>query len=240
MHLLRLLVVICLTLAVTSCGQAHQANAPRPGPTPTPTLASDYPRFPLPAPRPSAKVELTFASLGPGLTSVGAVKRALEQELDRQGYARRSYYAVPGGFAVATQAERFGRDGRPAAADKRWVLSPSALIELGDFSPGRLLAAFRNADPGRYRVLVFLVTTAVRTSANRSIALPEARDWIDNGADAIPAAISGIPLSPDHHFTVLIYEFARPAVASDPNFVAPSHLDARRHLRGAGLLRGRI
>jgi hypothetical protein len=54
----------------------------------------------------------------------------------------------------------------------------------------------------------------------------------------LPVAIRRIAITPDHHLSVLVYEFARRSVRAEPTFVDPSPLDARRHLAAAGLLPG--
>lgn len=209
---------------------------PSPYPAPGPAYPPNYPRFALPAPRPSAKMDLAFTRLGPSITKVGQAEAALRRQLSQAGYDQRSYFAVPGGFALVTQPERFNADGRPAAEPRRWVLEPSALIDWSQLAnPASWLSAFRNADPGRYRVIVFLVTTTSSTSGSGQVSLPEAQNWLHRGADVLPPAIAGVTIGPTHHFSVLIYEFARPSVRSDPAFVTTSALGARRHLRGARL-----
>ncbi|MDV3458646.1 hypothetical protein RZN05_16730 [Sphingomonas sp. HF-S4] len=179
---------------------------------------------------------LAFTRLGPSIATAGQAEAALRVQLSRAGYDRRSYFAVPGGFALVTQPERFDADGRSAAEPKRWVLEPSALIDWSQLAnPRSWLSAFRNADPGRYRVIVFLVSTASSTSGSEQVSLPEAQQWLDRGADVLPPSIAGVPIGPAHHFSVLVYEFARPSVRSEPAFVTTSALGARKHLRGARL-----
>ena len=226
---------------------ATMAPPPAPGPAPATAapppqparLPSDYPTFPLPAPRPSAKIDLPVTLLGAQVATVGAAEQALRLELARRGYDDRSYYAVPGGFALATRAERFLPDGRSAQPPRRWAMAPSALIDWAQLrNPRQWVEAFRRADPGRYRVLVFLVTTQDRTTGGAAVNIKTAEAWTEGGADRLPRAIAGLPLTPDHHVEVLVYEFARAAVNADPAFVRNSSLGARGHLHGAGLVGG--
>ncbi len=215
---------------------ASSTSSPKPLPAQVP---SDYPRFPLPAPSPSAKVDLPFPLLGANVTTVGAAERALRTALAAKGYDDRSYYAVPGGFALATRAERFLPDGRPAPAPRRWAMAPTALVDWTQLRhPGQWVDAFRQADPGHYRVLVFLVTDRDRTTGAAPVGIETAEAWTQGGADRLPQAIAALPLGPDHHLEVLVYEFARTAVNAEPVFVPTSALGARAHLHGAGLMGG--
>lgn len=202
-------------------------------------VLNDYPSFPLPAPRPSAKIDLPFDLLGANMTTVGAAERGLRRALTARGYDDRGYYAVPGGFALATRAERFLPDGRSAPAPRRWAMAPSALIDWDQLrNPRQWVDAFRQADPGHYRVLVFLITTRDQTTGGGAASIETAEAWTQGGADRLPPSIAALPLGSDHHLEVLVYEFARPAVNAAPVFVPSSALGARAHLRGAGLVGG--
>ncbi|MDF7775877.1 hypothetical protein P1X14_11520 [Sphingomonas sp. AOB5] len=230
-------------LGLASCA-APSSNNMAPQPTSTGSSSeysaenADFPVFKLPAPSPSAKVELSWTALGTGLTTVGAVEARLRAQLDSKGYTRRSYYSVPGGFAVATQAERFERDGRSTIGDRRWKLDPTGLIGMpATFTVAGILESLRNAGPGRYRVIVILVTTKLKTTDGSATSIGQAQAWVGNGGDGIPLDVAKIPLGQEHRMTALIYEFARVAVQSDIKFVGASPLDGRAHLVGAGLLR---
>ena len=146
---------------------------------------------------------------------------------------------MPGGFARATRAERCLPDGRAAQAPRRWAMEPSALIDWTQLrDPRQWIDAFRQADPGHYRVLVFLVTDRDRTTGSGAVDIDTAEGWTTGGADRLPGAIAGLPLTADSHLEVLVYEFARAAVNATPAFVKSSALGARAHLRGAGLVGG--
>lgn len=245
-------IAILMMWALPGCREVRHADSASmgrpptamPSPSPPPVAASvqlpsDFPSFPLPAPRPSARVDLPFTLLGPGMATIGAVEQALRRSLAAKGYDDRSYYAVPGGFALATRAERFLPDGRSAASPRRWAMAPSALIDWAQLrDPRQWIDAFRNADPGHYRVLLFLVTTRDRTSGGARVDIETAQAWTQGGADRLPRVIAALPLSPDHHLQVLVYEFARVAVDANPAFVPNSAIGARAHLRGAGLIGG--
>jgi hypothetical protein len=204
-----------------------------------PDMDASAPPFPLPAPKPSAKAEIPFSTLGSDVDRVGKVDRWISRQLDRSGYVRRSYYSVPGGFALATQVERFGMDGRSAQGARRWKLDPTGLIEMPTpFSVSGLLNALRKADPGHYRVIIFLVTTTNKTSDNAAVTADTAINWVADGGDTLPPAIAALRITPAHHLAVLIYQFSRPSVNAAVKFDDPSTLDALGHLRAAGLLGG--
>lgn len=193
------------------------------------------PEFNLPAPRASARATLPLPLFGAPRT-LGDIERRLVRELDRQHYVGRSYFSVPQGFALVTQVERIDSAGRPAASNMRWVTGPVGLLDPAHrFSLSAIVNALRNADPGRYRAIVFLVTTANRTTGESEAGFAQAEGWSGAGGDTLPANLRATRLTPNHHVTVLVYEFARSSVRATPRQVTPSAQDCRAHLRAAGL-----
>lgn len=194
------------------------------------------PVFALPAPQPSAKVTLPRLLFG-NAQSLGDINARLTGELDRQGYSGRSYFSTPNGFALATQIERIDAQGRPAANDRRWMTQPAALIDPARrFSFRAIMEALRSADPGRYRLIVFLVTTAARTTGTEPMSFEDAGNVMAEGGDYLPRQLAAQPLTADHNVTALVYEFARRSVSSPPEFVDPSRQNGSAHLAAAGLL----
>lgn len=201
--------------------------------------ASALPAFPLPAPAPSARVALSRTLFGGNPHTVGDIERRLARELDARGYDQRSYFRAPRGFALVTQVERIDSAGRPRAGNDRWVTVPLPLIDRSNFSLANIVTALRNAEPGRYRLIVFLVTTTARTTGSASMPFDGAQTLVEGGGDYLPQAIARIPLGPEHNVSALIYEFARASVRADATFVKPSGINGSTHLRAARLFGGR-
>jgi len=171
--------------------------------------------------------------LRPGAT-LESVSEQLDSELEKRGYSS-GFFCVPGGFAMATSVERIREDKRPYPGDARWVTDPQGLLDLREgFSLKRVFDALVNADPGRYRMMIFYVTDKAVTPTDKPptaaiLTLPE------RGPDEVPAYFDELPYTAAHRVRVLVYEFARPAVGAAPGIVRPT-LSTRMHLRRAGLL----
>ena len=67
--------------------------------------------------------------------TLGEVARHLEGALSGVGYGERSYYTVPGGFALATRLEQITPDGTPKPDPQRWstALPEQPVFSLGDY-----------------------------------------------------------------------------------------------------------
>lgn len=186
----------------------------------------------MPSTQPATLSNALF--LRPGAT-LESVSDQLDSELERRGYTS-GFFCVPGGFAMATKLERIRGDKRPYPGDARWVTDPQGLLDLREgFSMKRVFDALVNADPGRYRMMIFFVTDRQVTPTNQPpttaiLSLP------DNAPDEVPAYFNELPYTAAHRVRVLIYEFARPAVGAEPRVVRPT-VSTRVHLERAGLAR---
>jgi hypothetical protein len=192
------------------------------------------PSFALPAPAPSARMNLPRSLFGTPAT-LGDVDRRLEANLHTDAYPDGSYFAVPDGFALVTAIERVHPDGTPFAMPDRWKLAAPPL--LSDFNLVTLFRQLRNADPGHYRVLVFLVTTRVSTTGSAQATFAGTQQWLTVGGDFLPAALAARRLTPAHNISVLIYEFVRPSIGAEPK-LEQNGMSAQQHLRAARLLGG--
>lgn len=164
--------------------------------------------FPSPPPRWSASVELPLAlerarAQGGRLSSVAAVLKA---QLDGAGYeGQYRWFGYPGGFALATQAERFAvRDGALAADDgpERWhcgIPKPKGAWEW--------ITSLASIRPGYCRVFVFVVSENL--DARGGPADQEtAAGWAEQGLVAFPSSADR-PLERKHHLFALVYAYRR-------------------------------
>jgi hypothetical protein len=159
------------------------------------------------------------------------VASRLEQAFDAAGYAERSYFWIPGGFAVASRIEQIQADASPAPATERWLAMDRPAQGFVDF-----IRALFDARPGLYRLIVFAATDASYTAGERAPTSGEAQSWMYRGLMQLPSSVGMLPYGPEHHTTALIYEFERPSDGSAPHVSQPSNSPGRVHLEKSGLL----
>lgn len=165
------------------------------------------------------------------------IDRRLRNTLETRGYTDFGYYRVPGGFALATRIERMTETGTPWSDDGRWVMrSPSLLTLSGELSLARIIDALINADPGRYRVLVFVVTDRAVVSSAPPISVEGASSLVTDGGASLPGSLGAALFTPGHNVTVLIYEFERPALGQYPKPVSASAVPGLTQLQRSGVL----
>jgi hypothetical protein len=216
------------------------APPPPPAPAPPPPAANGgggavvaaLPAFPWPPPRYSAFEVLERDWLAPGADArLGGAAQRIEAAFDAAGYVERSYYRVPGGFALASRAEQIHTDASPYPAPERWSVDPEG---AGRSFADRLRALF-NAPPGHYRVIVFIVTDQDFAAAPRTAPEAEARAWVSGGGLRLPSSIAALPFTATHYATALIYEFERRSEREPADVRVPSAAPGRVHLEKGGL-----
>lgn len=196
--------------------------------------AVDLPEFPWPPPQYSGRevVPRDFLDNPEGDTELFDVDRRLQDALEPNGYYESSYYAVPGGFALVTQMEKFEDDGTSVKGRPRWTLET---LRLTSFSFRAYLQALFAAEPGRYRLIVFAVTDVPFASSGEEVTQEEARAWLGGGGDRLPPEIGEFSFDESYECTALIYEFARDSEEGEVYFLEPGSLPGRTHLIAAGI-----
>lgn len=215
-----------------------RSPAPQPAPAPahprggSPAYPALEPAFDWPPPRYSAFVEIPRAWIAPGDATLGSVAQRLERAFDSAGYAERSYFWIPGGFALASRIEQIRADAAPAAVPERWAVamdqSPKGFVDF--------IRALFDARPGLYRVIVFAATDADYSAGEQAPTSAEARSWMYRGLMQLPARVGMQPYGAEHHTRALIYEFEQRAAGSEPRVRQPSNSPGRVHLEKSGLL----
>jgi hypothetical protein len=221
-------------------GDVSAADHPAAGPNDA-ALATEagaeLPLFELPAPRPSARATLPrdlVLTKGPTLKNVAD---AITDRLGGAGYADSGFYRTSDGFAIATRMERIHPDGRPYPGDQRWNILPTGLLTWHDgFSVRAFLTALTNADPGHYRVLVFVVTDKPVTRSSDRMSRDTATGLADSGAAALPVTFANAQFNESYTATALVYEFIRPSLGAGADLSIPSAVPGSIHLKRSGLL----
>lgn len=203
---------------------------PLPADSPTPVVS--LPNFPWPPPRYSAFSAIANEWVAQGAAPVlGEVARRLEQAFDSAGYGERTYYRIPGGFALVSRIEHIRADASPMPDLERWVVD-TPRVRAGFIDHVRALF---NAPPGFYRVIVFVVTDQDFVAAEQAPTATEAREWLTGGGLRLPAGIALQPYGARHYTTALIYEFERRSNQPQASVRDPSPAPGRTHLDRAGL-----
>ena len=199
---------------------------PAPPPSPQPTQAQPLPELPWPPPKASAWSEISRLVLLRGMSAptFGHVKARLGDALDAAGYYQRSLFGVPNGFAMVTQLERIDNDGVPAGSGRWQVAETSTVFSLVDY-----LKRLLYAEPGRYRLVVLIVSDTPFAANGGYLTAGEAADLASKGVNTLPQNVADQRYSLRHNCTALIYEF-RKVPDAPPEFVAPSPLQGREHL----------
>lgn len=213
---------------------------PAPGRAPAGAGATDtvtpaeslMPEFPWPPPRFTTRYVLPpRLLLGPGAT-LGEVFDHLNAALERAGEGERSVYSIRRtGFAVVARLESIENDGRPKAGQARWQAdSPHG----GAFSLSAYLREIFKAQPGRYRVIVFVVTNLPVVPGAKRPTADEMNEALEGGAGNLSGDIRSRS-AVGANYEALIYEFFRASNASPTKLVEQSAISPAQHLTGAGL-----
>ncbi len=212
--------------------ETSRPTSPPRGPPPS-TPAP--PPFPWPPPMASAEKVLPASVLTSGSPkTLGDVDHILSTAFEQTGYVERSYFSVPGGFALVARLEQIYSDGSSKPSPGRFSRDPEL---VGRFSLLDYLRALFMADPGHYRLIVFIVSSKPFPQSETPPSSSEATSWLGKGDNVLGHPIADEPLGPDTNCTALIYEFVNSGktTASDQRLLIPSHLDAKTHLVKSGL-----
>jgi hypothetical protein len=227
-------------------GHSH-AFVAEPSASPTPGKRSGKPRdsasipeFKIPPPLASALQEVPRELLtgGEAAPRLGNAEAALNGAFTKRHYSEKKYYALRddsgsrNGFALASSIERINPDGSTNEED-RWVqdLPPIKKFSIADY-----VAALFRARPGRFRVIVFVLTDKPLTqNTDARVSSDEAKLWTKKGAESLPKEIAEMGYTSDYKCTALIYEF-KTFAGSKPEFVEPSEITGEMHLEKSGIL----
>lgn len=198
----------------------------------SPVPVVELPVFPWPPPKASSQVVLGIRR-PPGAVRFGDIDTLLTAALMRGGYVERSYFAVPGGFALVTRLEQTYANGRPKPEPERWAVTVSPLSE---FTLEEYLKALLTANPGYYRVLVFVINDVPFSQTDKAVSRDEALGWLREGFNTLPLSVAVRPYSDQHRCTALVYEFEQPEAAKKTTVMKlPGRLTAKTHLERAAL-----
>ncbi|MEX2497486.1 MAG: hypothetical protein WD397_01260 [Wenzhouxiangellaceae bacterium] len=212
---------------------AARAEAERMAAERAEAAAAELPSFPWPPPKASTVMNLNDSALRMSghSTTLGQLDEQLGQALSGAGYVERSYFSVPDGFALVTRLEQIGPDGTPLDPPDRWSADAGPVRQ---FDLRTVLRALFTANPGYFRILVFVVSPHPFNQSKEMVRREEAMEWLQEGMNRLPSAVARGRYTSIFRTTVLVYEFEK-SEFSDPLLIS-GRLTARTHLQRSGLL----
>ncbi|MEZ5878184.1 MAG: hypothetical protein R3D43_10780 [Tepidamorphaceae bacterium] len=224
--------------------QLERMSAQSPAPQPSMPAPNAPPRdsadqgFPWPPPKASARhvIDLDhIPGIVAGKATIGDISDAIVSALERAGYFDRSYFELEHGAAIVTRLERIRADGYPQDGDARWPLSVS---DTREFSLAAMLKGLFFADPGFFRVIVFIISDQPFRESGQAPTAQEATEWLNKGFNTLPESAAARPSTARHAVTALIYEFERAADDEQAYQLVPGQLPGATHIRRAGIRLG--
>jgi len=195
------------------------------------------PEFPWPPPQSSASITIPHYVLMKSV-SIGAtindIVGKFQNAFDSCGYIEKSFYAVPGGFAIVTRLEQINPDGSSKSTPGRWT---TEIQPLRKFSLEEYMKALFGARTGYYRVIIFIFTPHPFSRTNVDVNPKEAQAWLSSGLNVLPEIIGKKKFSQEYKCTALVYEFVQHGVGQKPELKMPGRLTGRTHLIKANLWR---
>lgn len=218
------------------------------GTPPTKPIGHELPNFSWPPPKPSAfsVINRNLLTLDSNSRKIGHLENILRKALDSAGYYDVSYYSVesqPDAFVMATRLEKINDNATSFEGQERWITN---INEKVNFSLTDYFEALFYAKPGKYRIILFIISAHPIIFDQQSVNSEKAKSWILDGSSSLTTKIRNHPVSPDHNVTALIYEFEKNSVHSnsqDPKdvmLILPSTFQTRTHLERSGIWNGFI
>jgi hypothetical protein len=196
-------------------------------------ITTTMPAFPWPPPAASAETSIPDRWLPvKGEADLATVASTLELALRQANYRKWSYSSVPNGFALVSQMEQIKADGTPSPEPARWSAD---LPRVSKMTLLEFIRALVSAQPGFYRVIVFIVTDQPWPRMAEEPTGREAHEWLTKGFVWLPKSIGKLPYGLDYRTTALVYEFRKDSKDAEATLVAPSQTTADDHIRKAGI-----
>ncbi len=196
-----------------------------------------FPEFPWPPPLASAFTVMPdkyFRTSNERIVLLSEIDNRLSTALRYAGYAEKSYYAVPDGFALVSRLEQINPDGTPKLDIDRWAIN---VRPLRKFSLSSYLRALFTSEPGHFRVIVFIVTPHPFYQDTIKASPDEVKSWIYSGLNKLPESIGVRKYTREYACTALIYELKKEH-GQDAVTLIPGNLSATTHLEKSAIKKG--
>ena len=202
-------------------------------------LTNVLPLFPWPPPKPSTFVNIPEKYLEHlrknNKITLAEVAKYLANTLDSADFSDSTYYAIPDhsdSFALVARMEQIEKDGTPKKGLERWSLEVDPFSHLSFYE---YIKALFTANPGYFRLIVFVVSPRPIVPGKNQISRTGAIDLITNGATTLSDRIANEYFSSRHTCTALVYEFEKEKGVNEVKTIIPSRIPGKEHLAKAGI-----
>lgn len=191
---------------------------------------------PLPYPPPSASSRYLLESNEFGNVQIyGDIDSLLSKVLMECGYSDKSYYAVPGGFAIVTQIEQIQDDGATIDGEERWSEIPS-------FNRGKSLIDYVirliGSNQGRFRMFIFWISNEPIYQSDRLYNEADLIILPKSGTNFLPIDYKKVNVPDGTSCTVLAYEFIKKELDGNMEFIDNSSVSCYSQLVKLGFIDG--
>ncbi len=171
-----------------------------------------------------------------GATTIGDATNRIVSALEQSGYSERSFYlAENGGVVLATRLERIDANGVPLTDSKRWMTG-ATFQERAGRNLAEFLTGLFYADPGYYRVILFVIGGEPFRSSERRATQIEVLEWLEQGLGRLPKSASELIFNSADGCVAIVYEFVSRDKAFEAGILRPGRFPARTHLEVSGVL----
>lgn len=162
--------------------------------------ALDAPFLPWPVRMPSTYEDVTREFVPTG--TLGSIASQIANRIAPKGFDTLHYFSVPGGFAIATELERVGRN-RPVPEEDRWTRGKrGGAMSLFDYWRSLL-----EGENDRFRVYVYFVTDADIQHGEQNADESDVAYWKTKGRPALSRERSAAKALPGTRIWLYTYEF---------------------------------
>ncbi len=155
---------------------------------------------------------------------VDELEPILDHILAAQGYHKNRYFPIKNGFGLMTSIEQIYNDGTSKPVPERWNHN----VKFSNNGNG-FWGSFSKSRNGRFRMFVFIITDEMYQESEQELGFEEAKEWLMNGLNGLPASSYEKPITSRHYCDVLVYEFEKsdscPEGCNNPSgYTAKDHL----------------
>jgi hypothetical protein len=187
------------------------------------------PEFPFPPPAASSQ-EVLPKSLFQKCKNLGDIDQKLNSVLSQQGYEK-AYFKVPNGFALVSRLEQFNKTDASSMQDpNRWADQIPPITSFSEY-----MSALFYPRVGYFRIVVFVVTDIPFSQSGPTATKEEAKTWLREGKNILPAAAAKLPINDNFYCTALIYEYE---FTESQKSKLSNRFSAKTHLEKAKLWNG--
>jgi hypothetical protein len=192
------------------------------------------PHFPMHPPRWTSRMKIPDALVvKDGKETLGIALGRILDALRRAQISEWALYTFESdGFAVVCRMETIGDNGIAFPPPKRWTIDPSP---INGWNLSIYVHALFTALPGRYRVIVLVVTPLPLVAGSDQPKSDDLVNLLKSGAADIPPDMKGQIMKEGTRCEALVYEFYKRRPSDDARFVELSTVTPVQHLSGAML-----